>query len=61
MTIFSVVLTAVVAQTAYQVDEAAGCLPVCVVISGAELARTVNVIVMTEDGCAVGMCKIQLN
>lgn len=50
------VLTAVVDRTAYEVEEAAGSLPVCVNISGpASLARPVNVQVMTIIGSAVGM------
>ena len=48
------VLTAVVDQTNYQVEETAGYVTVCVNISGGALARPVAVTVMTQDGSAIG-------
>lgn len=55
------VLTAVVDQTAYEVEETAGFLPVCVNISGAALARPVNVQVVTICGSAMGTFPLVLS
>lgn len=54
-TIYCPVLTAVVAQPSYTVEETDGSLTVCVNISGGTLARPVNVVVTTADDCAEGM------
>ena len=51
---FHSVLTAVVAEDTYQVEEAVGFVPVCVDISGGALARSVTLQVMTQDGTAQG-------
>ena len=48
------VLTAVVSQTAYEVEEEDGAVTVCVDISGAYLARAVTVTVSTQDMTAIG-------
>ena len=48
------VLTAVVSQTAYEVEEEDGAVTVCVDISGAYLARAVTITVSTQDITAIG-------
>ena len=50
-----VVLTAVVSETSYEVEEGAGAVAtLCVDISGASLARVVTVLVSTSDNSATG-------
>lgn len=52
------VLTAVVSQEFYEVQEEEEAIALCITVSGAELDRTVAITVSTEDVTAVRMLAI---